>query len=181
MRPPTAKRHLADAQNRQQQYADRHRQESSFEVFDQVLSTANTPVAKGPAYKFKPRWTGPFPIISIVNPVSYELQLPATWRKHNVFHVSLLKRYQPPAERAGSSPPAPQPLPPPIDAPDPDQTFIVDRILSSREDKTGAREYLIQWVGFPDSDAKWEPFSSLIEAAQIEAKTFWERKRRRKR
>jgi hypothetical protein len=43
--------------------------------------------------KLAPRFCGPFEILDRVRPVAYKLALPPTMKAHNVFHVSLLKRY----------------------------------------------------------------------------------------
>ena len=56
----SAKTNIAAAQHRRRQHADRRRRELSFRVGDRVLlSTAHTPLAKGPAYKLKARFAGP--------------------------------------------------------------------------------------------------------------------------
>ena len=40
-----------------------------------------------------PRFRGPFEILARIGPVAYQLALLANLRIHNVFHVSLLKKY----------------------------------------------------------------------------------------
>ena len=46
--------------------------------------------------KLRPRYIGPYEIIAIVGPVAYRLDLPPELSKvHNVFHVSMLRKYIP--------------------------------------------------------------------------------------
>jgi hypothetical protein len=47
----------------------------------------------GDCAKLAPRNCGPFEILDRVGPVSYRLALPPTVKEHNVFHVSLWKKY----------------------------------------------------------------------------------------
>ena len=43
----------------------------------------------------EPRFIGPYEVIEKVGPVAYRLALPPEWEKiHNVFHVSMLRRYR---------------------------------------------------------------------------------------
>ena len=42
----------------------------------------------------KPKREGSFRITEVLNPLTYRLQLPASWRIHNVFHATLLKPYK---------------------------------------------------------------------------------------
>ena len=44
--------------------------------------------------KMAPKREGPFEITDVLGPLTYRLQLPETWRIHNVFHASLLRRYR---------------------------------------------------------------------------------------
>ena len=47
-----------------------------------------------PSKKLAPRREGPFEIIQVISPVAYKLQLPPTWKIHNVFYTSLLSSYR---------------------------------------------------------------------------------------
>jgi hypothetical protein len=47
----------------------------------------------GACAKLAPRYCGPFEVLDKMGPVSYRIALPLTKKTHNVFHVSLLKKY----------------------------------------------------------------------------------------
>ncbi|GJP72592.1 hypothetical protein CLOP_g3324, partial [Closterium sp. NIES-67] len=72
---------LLDIQQQQKRQADRHRNDHTITVGDQVT------------------------------PVTFRLRLPATWKIHNAFHVQLLKPYQDPNTIfVGRQPPPPPPV-----------------------------------------------------------------------
>ncbi|XP_071933786.1 uncharacterized protein [Coffea arabica] len=90
---------LQSAQSRQKSYADTRRKDLEFEVGDKVFLRVK-PVKGGvvskKGKKLKPRYIGPFEILKRIGKVAYQLQLPSSMAKiHNVFHVSMLKKYHP--------------------------------------------------------------------------------------
>ncbi len=87
-----ARAHITKAQERQKKGYDGLREELIFKVGDLVkLSTKDTPIEKGPAYKLKPRYVGPLEVLKVVSPVAYRITSPENWRIHNVLHVSRLR------------------------------------------------------------------------------------------
>jgi hypothetical protein len=90
------------AQNRQKSYANVRRQDLEFAVGDQVLlkvSTTKGIVRFGATGKLSLRYIGPFVIIARVGSLAYHLQLPESMKGvHNVFHVSMLRKYLPDLE-----------------------------------------------------------------------------------
>ena len=43
--------------------------------------------------KIAPRYCGPFEILSTIGQIAYQLSLPSNLRVHNIFHISVLKKY----------------------------------------------------------------------------------------
>ncbi|XP_059654861.1 uncharacterized protein LOC132301640 [Cornus florida] len=90
---------LLTAQSRQKSYADRQRRLLSFEVGDHVflrVSPWKGLMRFGKSGKLSPRFIGSFKILDRVGEVAYRLVLPPQMdRVHNVFHVSMLRKYEP--------------------------------------------------------------------------------------
>jgi hypothetical protein len=78
------------------------RRDLEFAVGDQVLlkvSPTKGIVHFGATGKLSPRYIGPFMIIARVGSLAYRLQLPEYMKGvHNVFHVSMLRKYLPDPE-----------------------------------------------------------------------------------
>ena len=55
-----------------------------------LLSIANLRV-KFVRAKLQGKFVGPFTVLEKIGSLAYKLQLPDTWKIHNVFHVSLLR------------------------------------------------------------------------------------------
>ncbi|GAB2284509.1 hypothetical protein Dimus_039673 [Dionaea muscipula] len=88
---------LATAQSRQKSYADHRRRDLEFQVGDKVflkVSPWRGTIRFGQKGKLSPRFIGPFEILDRVGVVSYRLALPPSLAGvHNVFHVSMLRKY----------------------------------------------------------------------------------------
>ncbi|PON53576.1 hypothetical protein PanWU01x14_201340, partial [Parasponia andersonii] len=90
---------LKEIQSRQKSYVDPKRREVEFDTDDSVFLKV-TPrrgvirfEVKG---KLAPRYIGLFEITERIGPVASRLNLPAQLgHVHNVFHVSMLKKYTP--------------------------------------------------------------------------------------
>lgn len=91
------RQNMLTAQSRHKRYADVRRQALEFHVGDQVLlkvSPTKGIVRFGTKGKLSPRYVGPFPVIARVGKLSYRIDLPQSMRGvHNVFHVSMLRKY----------------------------------------------------------------------------------------
>ncbi|KAL8147422.1 hypothetical protein AgCh_004941 [Apium graveolens] len=91
------RKRLDAAQNRQRKYADQARKDIDYQEGEHVLlkiSPWKGLTRFGNKGKLKPRYVGPFEILKKVGKVVYELALPPHMQHiHNVFHVSMLKRY----------------------------------------------------------------------------------------
>jgi hypothetical protein len=61
------------------------------------VKTNRSSLKLGSCTKLAARFCGPFEILDRIGPVAYMLALPASMTVHNLFHVSLLKKYVPDA------------------------------------------------------------------------------------
>ena len=90
---------LLTAQSLQKSYADRRRRPLEFEVGDHVflkVMPKRGVVRFGKRGKLSPRFIRPFEILEMVGTVAYRLALPPSMSGvHEVFHVSMLRRYTP--------------------------------------------------------------------------------------
>jgi hypothetical protein len=90
------KKNLKASRDRQNFYADKNRTAREFKVGDHVLfkvKPKKISLKLGSCTKITARLCGPFEILDIIGSVAYMLALPTSMNVHNVFHVSLLKKY----------------------------------------------------------------------------------------
>jgi hypothetical protein len=151
------------AQSSQALYANQHRREVEFEVGQLVLVDANyihvTNDSSRETKKLSPRFVGPFAIVRKVSQVAYELALPTRMHAHPVFHVSCLKLYQEnPREFPGREPLRPTP-----EMIEGSEEWEVEEVLAKRK-RYGKIQFLVKWLGYPNSENTWEPLENLSNA-----------------
>ena len=90
------RQNLKAAQDRQKSYADKHRMNREFSVGDHfylIVKERKSSLKLGSCAKLSPRYCAPFEVLEIIGLVAYRLAFPTSTIAHNVFHVSLLKKY----------------------------------------------------------------------------------------
>jgi hypothetical protein len=134
---------IQTARARQKIAADKSRLDVSYSMGDTVmLSTRNLSFKAPGVKKLCPKFIGPFVIIKVINPVAMQLQLPVTYKMHDVFHVSLLKPFVGSSDKVA-------PLPESIQ--DADLHYFISDILGHRARKHGTKEwneFLVRWDGY---------------------------------
>jgi transposase InsO family protein len=162
---------LLQAQVTMKTYQDKSRRDVQFIVGNWVWlrlqhRTAVGVTAASPS-KLGPKFYGPYQVLRRIGNVSYQLQLPPRAKIHDVFHVSLLKKFE------GPPPAAVVPLP----------DILHGRIVPTPNKVTKARlnrgvwEVLVHWVGRPATDASWEQlddFKRQFPAVQLADELFVE-------
>jgi hypothetical protein len=99
---------------------------------------------------------GPFLILNQKGPVTYTLDLPPDAKIHPRFHVNML-------EPADPRTPLQKTFHYEVQE---DNVFEVEEILAHRTNDNG-KEYLVKWLGYPDSDNTWEPDTNLTNCQQL--------------
>ncbi len=102
--------HLQQAVRRHKSFADARQSHAPvYHPGDQVWLSTRDLRLRLPCRKLSPRYIGPFTIERQINEVTFLLQLPARYRIHPAFHISLLKPFSPSV--SGSEEPAAPPPP----------------------------------------------------------------------
>jgi hypothetical protein len=94
------KQNLKVAQDRHKIYANKNIIHREFKVGEHVflkVKANRSSLKLGNCAKLATRFCGPFEILERIEPVAYMLTLHASMTVHNVFHISLLKKYIPDA------------------------------------------------------------------------------------
>ncbi len=106
--------------------------------------------------KLAPRCYGPFKIMKVLSPVTYRLELPFQWTIHPVFHAALLTPYVETTEHGENY------SRPPPDLIDNDEQYKVEVIRNHHyHGQQKHLQYLVKWMGYPESDNTWEPADNV--------------------
>lgn len=85
--------------SRQKSYADNRQRDLDFNIGDHVflkVSPTKGAMRFGKKRKLSPRFVGPFEVLKRIGEVAYSIAiLPQYANVHNVFHVSMLRKYVP--------------------------------------------------------------------------------------
>jgi hypothetical protein len=90
------KKNLKATQDRQKSYVDKGKTHRKFKVDDHVflkVKANRSSLKLGKFSKLEVRYCGSFKILERIAPVDCMLALPASMSIHNVYHISLLKKY----------------------------------------------------------------------------------------
>jgi hypothetical protein len=91
-----SKQNLKTAQDRKKSYVDKNRTHRECKVGDHVFLKVKANISSlklRNCSKLATRYCGPFEILERIGLVAYMLTLPTSMTVHNVFHVSLFKKY----------------------------------------------------------------------------------------
>jgi hypothetical protein len=145
-----------------------------YKVRDEVWLEGSHLSTLVPSLKLALCHYSPFKITKAINNVTFQLQLPLTWKPtlHLVFHASLLSPY---CVTPSHGPTFPHP--PPDLLPDASVEYEVEKILDSRFYRHGCNrpslQYLVHWLSYPASEDTWEPVAHLTNASSSIAAFHW--------
>jgi hypothetical protein len=156
----------------QKKHHDKKHKPMRFSIGDQVMLSAKNIRQLRPSKKLSDRYLGPFSVTKVVGTQAYELKLPAGYKIHPVFHVSLLEPYH-----QGDNA---EPTPPAIEI-DGDPEWEVEAVIGHRQ-RRGKTEYLVRWKGYAPAEDTWQSAQDLVnapEALRTYLDNAYPRKRRR--
>jgi transposase InsO family protein len=136
------------------------REEITFAKGDHALLNAKHIASARPNKKLDWKFRGPYKVLEVLSPVTVRLKLPEESNAHDVWHVSLLEKYEPSEEFPADPIPFNEKVD--LDAPD---VWNVEEIRERRKRGAKGWEYFVKWRNFPESANSWEPaknFSSSL-------------------
>ena len=161
-----ARENLKRSVGLQQKYYDCKHRDIRFAVGDMLLLSTRNLKMKGIPGKLQKRFVGPFQVTETIGQQAYRLALPDTWKIHNVFHVSLLKKYR--AAELQEDQPVSH-----ADVPEVEESYFeIEKILRWRKVKRRnsiVKQYLVLWKNYPVEDAQWIEAGQFSHPSQLQS------------
>ena len=134
----------------QERWAKAKTEGRKFQKGDLVWLEGRNLKTDQPTSKLAAKRYGPFTVAQVLSPATYQLTLPEQWKIHPVFHVDLLTPYKETAFHGTNY------TRPPPDLINDEEEYEIEQILNSRtRGRNHKVQYLVKWVGYPESDNQW--------------------------
>lgn len=161
-----ARMQLQHAQVAMKRNADKRRKDIEFQEGDQVLLSAKfLPLPQAERTKFSKPWYGPYTVTKKFSKLVYSLNLPGKYnRMCQRINIDNIKPYITDSDMMRPLEVSPLPLDEEADI------WEVEDVLMSRK-RSGKKEYLIKWKGFPMEDNSWVPYN-FISNPEVTLKEF---------
>ena len=156
-----AKESIKRAQERQARYANRGRLDVEFKPGDLVLlakSHVRLPEAQNAGRKLQPRYHGPYKIKEVISRLAYRLDLPKSFKIHDVIHISHLKPYHDGSKLFPFRPSYDPPPPPEVI--EEEEYFKISGFDNHRLFHRKP-QFLVRYEGYGDKDRLWQSASHL--------------------
>jgi len=165
----TLQAEMTEAQTRHKEYYDAQRKpDPNIQPGDKVWLLPRNFRTTRPCKKLDYKKIGPFKILAKIGTSAYKLDLPASMRIHNTFHISLLELYNDnklPSQRS-------EPPPPIIIEGEPE--YELEEIVDSRL-HYNRLQYRAKWTGYsPEHNKTWYPAENF-ENADLAKRNFHSR------
>jgi hypothetical protein len=160
------------AQETMKGFYDAKRQaDPDYKPGDKVYLSGKNLTTHRPAKKFEDRRYGPFKVKRKVGAISYELELPTSWKVHPVFNTVFLRPWTPPYAQHQHAV-----TPPPPDVVDGVNVYEVGEILRVKYWGRARKRlrYFVRWKDYPKEEWTWEP-REWLEGAEEAIEEFYKK------
>ena len=129
----------------------------TYKEGEQVWLEAKNLKTMHPSHKLRVKRYGPFMVTKALSHVTYQLELPCSWKIHNVFHASYLSPFKETKEHGINF------LEPPPDVVEGQPEWEVEEIVGTRLfGKNKKRQYQVRWKGYSQAHDTWEPEENVF-------------------